>query len=152
MKIGLALWFSRELPFGGEFVAFVARLAEERGFDSIWLPEHIVIPASYESRYPYTKEGLPGDEQWPDPLACLTCAAAVTTRLRLGTCVAILPEHNPLEPAKWRATIDALSDGRLLYGIGSGWLREECEALGIDWNSRASGMVKGVTQNPATAN
>ncbi len=72
MKIGLTLLFSRDLPFGGDFVAFVARLAEELGFDSIWLPEHIVIPASYESRYPYTKEGLPGDEQWPDPLACLT--------------------------------------------------------------------------------
>ncbi len=138
MKIGLTLLFSRELPFGGDFVAFVARLAEELGFDSIWLPEHVVIPASYESRYPYTEEGLPGDEQWPDPLACLTYAAAVTKRLRLGTCVAILPEHNPLELAKRLATIDALSNGRLLYGIGSGWLREECEALGIDWQTRGA--------------
>ena len=138
MKIGLTLLLSHDLPFSGDFLAFVARLAEELGFDSIWLPEHVVIPASYESTYPYTKEGLPGDDQWPDPLACLTYAAAVTKKLKLGTCVAILPEHNPLELAKELATIDVLCNGRLLYGIGTGWLREEGEALGIEWKTRGA--------------
>jgi probable F420-dependent oxidoreductase len=138
MEIGLTLLLSRDLPFNGDFLAFVARLAEELGFDSIWLPEHVVIPARYESRYPYTKEGLPGDDQWPDPLACLTYAAAVTNKLKLGTSVAILPEHNPLELAKSLATIDVLCNGRLLYGIGAGWLREESEALGIDWKTRGA--------------
>jgi len=136
MKIGLTVIFSRDLPFDGGFVAFVARLAEDLGFESIWLPEHIVIPASYDSKYPYTKEGLPGDDQWPDPLACLTYMAAATNKLKLGTCIAILPEHNPLELAKELATMDALAGGRVLYGIGSGWLKEECDALGIDWHTR----------------
>jgi probable F420-dependent oxidoreductase len=136
MNIGLTVLFSRDLPFDGEFVAMVARLAEDLGFESIWLPEHVVIPANYDSKYPYTREGLPGDDQWPDPLVCLTYAAAVTRKLKLGTCVAILPEHNPLELAKELATIDALAGGRVLYGIGSGWLKEECDALGIDWHTR----------------
>ena len=59
MKIGLTVIFSRDLPFDGAFVAFVAKLAEDLGFESIWLPEHIVIPASYDSKYPYTKKGFP---------------------------------------------------------------------------------------------
>ena len=130
MKIGLTVIFSRELPFDGDFVAFVAKLAEDLGFESIWLPEHIVIPASYDSKYPYTKEGLPGDDQWPDPLACLTYMAAATKKLKLGTCIAILPEHNPLIVAKQAASLDVLSQGRFVLGIGIGWSAEEFAALG----------------------
>ena len=120
-----------------------ARYVEELGFDSIWFPDHVVIPASYSSRYPYQEyEGgeyrrYPFDETaFPEPMTALAYVAGATDRIKLRTGVLILPERNPVLLAKELGTLDALSGGRLELGIGIGWLREEFEALGISWPNR----------------
>ncbi len=121
-------------------VAAYAKAAEEAGFESIWAFEHAVIPAEYASRYPYNPEGrlTIEDDDLPDPLALLAFLAGVTERLRLGTGVLILPQRSPVICAKECATIDALSNGRLLLGIGVGWLREEAEAVGTSFEDRGA--------------
>ena len=119
----------------------VAQSAEELGFHSLWVGDHAVFPESFTSPYPYSSEG-----QFPEavlktdflePFVALGFMAAHTTRLRLGTGVCILGERNPLTTAKAAATVDRLSRGRLDFGIGIGWLREEYEALGVPWPRRA---------------
>ncbi len=115
--------------------------AEAVGVESLWTFEHVVVPAGYESRYPYSSSGrMPGDGQGPitDPLGWLAFAAAVTERMKLGTGILILPEHNPVVLAKLAATIDRLAAGRLLLGIGVGWLKEEFDALGVPWERRGA--------------
>lgn len=118
--------------------SFVKRL-EELGCESVWAVEHVVIPDAYASAYPYDDSGrmslVPGDDV-PDPLHWLTFAAAHTTRLVLGTAMLILPEHNPVHLAKRLATLDVLSGGRLIAGIGVGWLREEYDAVGVPFEGR----------------
>jgi probable F420-dependent oxidoreductase len=119
----------------------IGRAAEDNGFESVWTVEHVVVPHGYESEYPYSRDGrMPGPEQVavPDPLAWLTWVGAHTTTLKLGTGILILPQRNPLVLAKETATIDRLTKGRLLLGIGVGWLREEYEALGVGWDDRAA--------------
>ena len=117
----------------------VARTAEELGFESLWTVEHVVVPAGFESQYPYSKDGkLPGGEDVPipDPLIWLAFVAAQTERIRLGTGILILPQRNPLVLAKEVATLDVLSRGRVLLGVGVGWLKEEFDALGVPFDGR----------------
>jgi len=124
-----------------EYAAGLAQVAEAMGVESIWVPEHVVVPAEYASAYPYAPGGrmpLTGDDPIPDPLDWLAFVAATTERLRLGTAILILPEHQPVILAKRLATIDALSGGRLLLGVGVGWLREESEALGVSFDERGA--------------
>src|SRR3954451_13892061 len=119
----------------------MARAAEDAGFDSLWTVEHVVVPAAYQSPYPYSKSGrMPGTEDAPipDPLIWLTYVAAATTRIKLATGILILPQRNPVVLAKEAATLDVLSKGRLILGIGGGWLREEFEAIGIPFAARAA--------------
>jgi probable F420-dependent oxidoreductase len=114
-------------------------LAEQHGFDSAWTVEHVVVPAGYESEYPYSPTGkMPGPEESPipDPLIWLTWVAAATTTLRLATGILILPQRNPVVLAKELATLDVLSRGRVTLGVGVGWLREEFDALGIPFEER----------------
>ena len=137
MKFGLA--FSNIEPFAGAVPATrLAQAAEEAGFESVWTVDHVVIPAEYRSRYPYNPSGRlgPDDTNFPDPLIWLTYIAAATSTLRLGTAILILPERNPVVVAKELATLDYLSDGRVILGVGVGWLREEYEALGVPWEGR----------------
>lgn len=118
----------------------LARLAEEAGIESLWAVEHVVVPAGYQSRYPYSPDGkMPGRDEIAiaDPLAWLSFAAAVTQRIRLATGILILPQRNPVVLAKECATLDVLSGGRLLLGIGIGWLEEEFRALGVPFDDRA---------------
>jgi probable F420-dependent oxidoreductase len=121
-----------------ETIGGYARAAQDAGFESIWVFEHAVIPAGYDSRYPYNAEGRIGieDDDLPDPLGLLAFLAGVTDRLLLGTGVLILPQRSPVLCAKECATVDALSGGRLQLGIGVGWLREEAEALGTRFEDR----------------
>lgn len=131
-----------------EYATGYIRAAEECGFDSIWAPEHVVIPVGYKSRYPYARfpESLPtggeGEKMpldhaaFPDPVSMLAFWAATTDRLLLGTGVLILPQHNPVVLAKALATIDQLSGGRVRLGVGVGWNREEMETVGIPWADR----------------
>ena len=117
-----------------------AQAAEAAGFESIWVFEHAVIPAGYQSRYPYNAEGRVGieDDDLPDPLGLLAYLAATTHRLVLGTGVLILPQRSPVVCAKECATVDRLSGGRLRLGIGVGWLREEAEAVGTRFEDRGA--------------
>ncbi|MEX0663657.1 MAG: LLM class F420-dependent oxidoreductase [Acidimicrobiia bacterium] len=121
-----------------DMIGEYARVAEDAGFESIWVFEHAVIPAGYDSIYPYNAEGRIGieDEDLPDPLGLLAFLAGVTERLVLGTGVLILPQRSPVICAKECATVDALSEGRLQLGIGVGWLREEAEAVGTKFEDR----------------
>jgi len=123
-----------------DLIGEYARAAEDAGFESIWVFEHVVIPADYESRYPYNAEGRIGieDADLPDPLALLAFLAGVTDRLLLGTGVLILPQRSPVLCAKECASVDALSRGRLQLGIGVGWLREEADAVGTSFADRGA--------------
>ena len=119
----------------------LASIAEENGFESLWAVEHAVVPAGYRSAYPYSPTGrMPGGEDSPiaDPLIWLTWIAANTRNLRLATGVLILPEHNPPLLAKELATLDLLSGGRVILGVGVGWLEEEFAALGVPFRHRGA--------------
>ena len=138
MKFGIA--FANTGPFTepDEAAAF-ARAAEDSGFESLWTVEHVVVPSNYESAYPYSPSGkMPGaaDMPIPDPLIWLTWVAAATTRINLATGILILPQRNPVVLAKELATLDQLSRGRLILGIGVGWLEEEFDAIGVSFAER----------------
>lgn len=117
-------------------ISAIARRAEEIGFDSLWIPEHPVIPI--ERKTPYLLGGeLPEHYgRWNDPLIALTMAAAVTTRLKLATGICLLPERETLVTAKAIASLDYYSKGRVLLGIGAGWLKEETELFGAHFVTR----------------
>lgn len=114
-------------------LAHLARAAEDLGFDSIWLADHVVLPAEIRSSYPFSPTGrfsLPSDDDWLEPIATLAYLAGVTSRVRLGTAVMVPALRHPLLNAKMLATVDVLSGGRLLLGLGIGWLEEEFRLLG----------------------
>lgn len=140
MKFGLM--FANTGPFvEGAAAAELGRAAEAAGIESVWTVEHVVVPAEYESTYPYAPSGkMPGTHESPipDPLIWLTWVAAATTSLKLGTGIVILPQRNPAILAKEVATLDRLSGGRLMLGIGVGWLEEEFDALGIPFADRGA--------------
>ncbi|HEX9747003.1 MAG TPA: LLM class F420-dependent oxidoreductase [Methylomirabilota bacterium] len=114
----------------------LARALEERGFESVWFPEHTHIPASRRSPWPGGGE-LPRD-YWSayDPFIALMAAAGATKRLKLGTGICLVIERDPIVTAKEVATLDRLSGGRVLFGIGGGWNAEEMENHGTAWKSR----------------
>jgi probable F420-dependent oxidoreductase len=114
----------------------LARLVEERGFDSLWLPEHTHIPASRKTQFPGGGD-LP-KQYWHayDPFVALTAAASVTTNLKLATGICLLIQRDPITTAKEVASLDRLSGGRVLFGIGGGWNVEEIENQGVSYKSR----------------
>lgn len=124
-----------------EICRAVGREVEERGFESVWVPEHVVLFDEYESTYPYSADGdLPGGAEvgMLEPLTALTYLAAVTDRIRLGTAICLVPQRNPVYTAKQVADLDNLSGGRVEFGIGIGWLREEFEALQVPFERRGA--------------
>lgn len=117
----------------------IARGAEEAGFEGVLLSDHLFFPGDLRSRYPYSEDGKPmfdGTMPFPDPWTTIAAMAAVTTRLRFGTMVYILPLRHPLEVAKAVGTAALLSNDRVLLGTGAGWIREEYDALGVDFATR----------------
>jgi probable F420-dependent oxidoreductase len=120
----------------------LVQAAETAGFESAWTVEHTIIPRSYESPYPYTKDGkIPGvreDTSLPDPQIWLAYVAARTTKINLATGILILPQHNPVICAKQVATLDHMSRGRVILGVGVGWLKEEFDALGVPFEERGA--------------
>jgi probable F420-dependent oxidoreductase len=139
MKFGLA--FAASIGIDGTDALEVCRRAEAAGFESVWGGEHVILPDSIESPYPYTSDGkIPAtpDTPIPDPLIWLAFAAAAAPTLRLGTCILIVPQRNPLVLAKELATLDRLSGGRVELGLGVGWMKEEFDALGIPWERRGA--------------
>lgn len=115
----------------------VAREAEARGFDSFYLPEHTHIPTSRRTPPPTGDDELAEEYlRSPDPYVALAAAASVTDSIRLGTGIGLPAQHDPITFAKQLATLDRISKGRLVFGIGYGWNREEMENHGIDVKRR----------------
>jgi len=124
----------------GSSLAAIARKAEELGFESLWIPEHILLPVAYKSRYPYSASGrLPAPPETPlhDPMLALAYVAGITNRVRLATGVLVVPLRNPFATAKAVASLDVLSGGRFIFGVGIGWLEEEFEGVGMSFKDRA---------------
>jgi probable F420-dependent oxidoreductase len=137
MKIGVQTGFSGATT--ADLIAKFGPIVEARGFHSLWVPEHVVFFPEYASRYPYADDGkIPGNPDGVmEPLTALTFVAAHTERIRLGTGICLVPQRNTIYTAKQVADVDYLSGGRLDFGIGIGWLREEFDALGIPFERRA---------------
>lgn len=115
-----------------EIVLELAHLAEDMGFGAIWLADHVAFPAAFESKYPYSETGtFPTglDQPLYEAIATMGILAGATRRVKLGTAVLVMPHRNPLLLARMLATIDNFSGGRVILGAGTGWLREEFEAL-----------------------
>ncbi len=139
MKMGLA--FASSVAIDGDSTLEICLRASGAGFESLWGGEHVILPDSISSKYPYSADGkIPAepDTPIPDPLIWLAFAAAAAPTLRLGTCILIVPQRNPLVLAKELATLDQLSGGRVELGLGIGWLKEEFDALGVAWERRGA--------------
>lgn len=139
MKFGLR--YCNTGPYiDGPAATELVQAGEAAGFESAWTVEHTVVPANYGSTYPYHESGrMAGgidDAAWPDPLTWMAWAAAVTTTMKFSTGVLIVPQHNPVVTAKQLATMDRMSGGRMMLGVGVGWLEEEFDAIGVPFADR----------------
>lgn len=138
MKLGAFYWATDYgLP-----ITEVARMAEASGCESLWVPEHTHVPRGHKTMRPLAKAGHAPVAMDPeylallDPFVALTAAAAVTSTLKLGTGICLVPIRDPIITAKAVATLDHLSGGRLMFGVGAGWLREELADHGVDYDQR----------------
>ena len=132
MKIGAVMFFTTD----SMQPAPLARALEERGFESLWVPEHTHIPSSRKSEYPAGGPLIRPYYDIMDPFLALNTAATVTTKLKVGTGIALLTQRDPIVTAKMVSTIDQLSGGRFLFGVGNGWNQDEIENHGTDFKSR----------------
>jgi probable F420-dependent oxidoreductase len=124
-------------PGVSERIRKVATTAERLGYDALWTAEHIIFPQRIATPYPYGGSfPAPVDAPILDVVSTLSYVAAITSRVKLGSSVMVLPYHHPIVLAKELATLDLLSDGRLLLGVAGGWLREEFEMLGVPFDER----------------
>jgi alkanesulfonate monooxygenase SsuD/methylene tetrahydromethanopterin reductase-like flavin-dependent oxidoreductase (luciferase family) len=125
-----------------ETLVRLAKLAEDLGVDSVWVSDHLVAPVGVESIYPYDRrpDRKPGDmgviEEFYEPLTTLAWLAGATSRVRLGVSAYVMPYRNPVVTAKQVATLDRFSGGRVILGIGVGWLAEEFAALDVPFARR----------------
>ena len=119
--------------------ALIARKAEDLGFESIWYAEHPAVPVHSNSPFPSTGGEIPENySHFTDPYIALSRASGVTSTIKLGTGITLVPERNPLLLAKEIAALDLYSGGRFLFGVGTGWLREETELMGGNFDHRWS--------------
>jgi probable F420-dependent oxidoreductase len=133
MKIGLMAFLTAETIHPAD----LARKCESLGFDLLVFPEHPVIPVHRKTPFPRGDGKLPEFySHSPDPFIALTLAATATTTLRIGTGICLIPEREPIVTAKSLATLDRYSNGRVVFGIGAGWLREETEVFGTEFRRR----------------
>ena len=142
MEIGLALPQTGPDATRAHIGAF-ARTAEESGYASLWVSDHVVFPREFRSRYPYSADGkLPqrfqSDANLLEPLTLLTYVAGITERVQIGTAVMVLPMREPVFHAKVIASIDHLAGGRFIFGVGVGWCREEFEVLSASFERRGA--------------
>ena len=146
MKFGVS--FANAFTFAEpENAVAIAQGAEEAGFESVWTVEHVVVPAGYESQYPYADTGrMPGNEDVPitDPLIWLSWIAGQTSTIKLATGILILPQRSPVVTAKAVATLDRLSGGRVILGVGGGWLKEEFDCIGVPFEERGPRLDEGI--------
>ena len=137
MEIGISM---PRLPDGPGLKRFV-EVAEELGFESVLVGDHIVLPTEGTNQYPYTSDGSfsrPVDEPFLETMTLLGYLAAWTSRIKLGSTVIILPYRNPVVQAKMFASLDVLTNGRIICGVGVGWLEKEFEILGLDYHQRGA--------------
>jgi probable F420-dependent oxidoreductase len=124
-----------------DFLRALAEAAEAVGAATLWAPEHVVLMDSYRSRYPYAEDGQlpldPSEGGLAEPFVVLSYLAAITTEVRLGTGICLVPQRNPVYTAKMVANLDVLSKGRVDFGVGIGWLAEEFAAVGTPFERRA---------------
>jgi probable F420-dependent oxidoreductase len=132
MEIGIMIAATAE---SGD-IAEIAREVEELGYESLFIPEHPVIPVGFKTPVPGGSKLPDHYSRWMDPFVALGVAAGVTKRIKLGTGICLLPEREPLITAKAIATLDVISRGRVVLGVGGGWLREETEAVGTKFEKR----------------
>jgi probable F420-dependent oxidoreductase len=134
MNVGLSV----PLPAYLVDVGLMARTAEELGFESFWCAEHPFMPVQTSSRFPGSDDGVIPESysHFIDPFVALARASGITSRIKLGTGIVLVPERHPLLLAKEVSTLDLFSGGRFLLGIGAGWLREETEIMGGDFDHR----------------
>jgi probable F420-dependent oxidoreductase len=140
MKIGAFVPIGN-LNANADFVRTLGPALEERGFESVWVAEHVVMFDEYESQYPYADNGrFPGggDTGLLEPLTALAYLAAVTDTLRLGTGICLVAQRNPVYTAKQVVDVDVLSGGRVDFGVGIGWLREEFDAVAMPFDQRGA--------------
>jgi probable F420-dependent oxidoreductase len=138
MEIGVFLPISGRAA-GPEALTRAAQAAERLGYDAVWSADRVVTPWRIDTPYPYARDNVfivPPDRPFLDSMACLSFLAARTERVRLGISVLVLPYRHPLYWARLATTIDHLSGGRLVMGVGIGWMREEFEALGVSYEDR----------------
>lgn len=137
MKFGVSLF-----PLRPNQIVEVALKAEELGYDSVWLGEHVVTPMQHDSSFPYAGEqrsshdNFHGTIPFYDPYAVLGYLAALTENLKLAVSISIVPLHDPFHLARSVTTLDLFSNGRFLFGMGGGWLKEEFDILGRDFQTR----------------
>ena len=160
MRLGVSLP-NVGLDHGKEMLLPVAEAAERLGFDSVWAAHHVLMPYERRSQYPYQRSGTevamsPG-MQWLDPIVTLSAVAGATDRVALGTSVFVLPYRDPVTLAAELAALDVLSTGRLILGVGAGWMREEFEAIGVPPGERGARTDEHLqalktlwTEDPAT--
>ena len=148
MKVGIFVLLSSNSPD----VAVLAKRAEELGFDSFWVPEHIAIPARVDSQHPRRHEDQDYADETPhvywqimDPFVALGRVSAVTNRIKLGTSISLVAQYHPAHLAKLVATVDTYSQGRFTLGVGTGWLREELELFGVDFDRRWSQTAEALS-------
>lgn len=147
MKLGVLVPLVADLVVSPTFLAEFAGVLEDHDVESVWTPEHVVVAESYEPRYPYPAGGrmlVRSTVPIPDPLELLTFLAAHTRTVRLGSAVVAAPLHNPAALAKRAATLDRLSGGRLLLGLGIGWQREEYAAVGAAFAELGERLEEGI--------
>jgi len=134
MNIGVSV----PLPAYLVDVGVMASRAEELGFESFWCAEHPFIPVQTASRFPGSADGVIPEEysHFVDPFVALSRASGTTSRIKLATGIVLVPERHPLVLAKEVSTLDLFSGGRFLFGIGAGWLREETQIMGGDFDHR----------------
>ena len=159
MKVGVSLIVRGSDATQQNLIA-MATQAEAWGFDSLWASDHLIIPPLDTSRYPGSETGQFPDswlQRYFEPLAILNFLAGRTSRVRLGTSVLILPMRNPIEVAKEVAGADVLSQGRILFGVGVGWFKEEFDVLKVPFHERGRRTDEYLqicktlwTQEPAT--
>ena len=140
LRLGAKVPNSGPVPFRIG-TARMATMLEGAGFESIWTSDHVVFPHEVRSRYPFAADGRitwQADTDYMEPVVALSAMTSTTSTAELGTSVLILPMRNPVLFAKQAACIDVLSGGRLVLGVGVGWLREEFEALGADFDARGA--------------
>ena len=138
MDVGIVMPCSAITP--PDLIAETAKAIEERGFASIWAPEHVIFFDQYKSQYPYADHGklLGFNHGMMEPWTVLSYVAANTNRVRLGSSICLVPQRNPVYTAKQITDVDFLSGGRVDFGVGAGWLKEEFDALQVPFERRGA--------------